>query len=109
MITIPVLDANDSLLEIALEGNTYFLRMSWNSEGEFWVLGLEDYAHNLIIAGIRVVADTPLLSMWRHLPVPPGELVVLLMDDTRQDIRRTDFADGSAALIYTEESEDGAF
>lgn len=109
MITIPVLDANDSLLEIALEANPYFVRMSWNSEGEFWVLGLEDYAHNLIIAGIRVVPDTLLLPMWRHLPVPPGELAVLLMDDTRQDIRRTDFADGSAVLVYSEEGEDVAF
>jgi len=106
MISLPVLDANDSILEVDLEGNTYFLRMSWNSEGEFWVLSIEDYDNNTILAGVRVVPDTPLLGMFHHLMVPPGELWAVLMDDTRQDFLRTDFSDGSAALIYVEEGED---
>lgn len=105
MIDIPVLDVNDSLTEIELSGATYFLRMSWNSEGGFWVLGVEDYAHTLILAGVRVVANSPLLEMWHNLAVPAGELYAVLMDDTREEVLRTDFADGTCSLIYVEPGE----
>lgn len=105
MIRIPVLDVNDSLLEIELEGDVFFLRMSWNSEGEFWVLALEDYARNIILAGIRVVPNVPLLSMFRHLALPLGEIYAVLLDSTRQDFLRTDFADSSAELIYIESTD----
>jgi hypothetical protein len=105
MIRIPVLDANDSLLEIELEGDVFFLRMSWNSEGEFWVLSLEDYAYNIIVAGVRVVPNVPLLEMFRHLALPSGEIYAVLLDATRQDLLRTDFADGSAELIYVESTD----
>jgi hypothetical protein len=106
MIRIPVLDANDSLLEIELEGSVFFLRMSWNSEGEFWVLGLEDYARNVILAGVRVVPNSPLLSMFRHLPIPLGEIYAVLLASTREDLLRTDFADDSAELVYVESTDE---
>lgn len=100
MISIPVIDANDSVIEVEMDDAVYFVRMSWNSEAEFWVLGLEDYAQNEILAGIRIVPDTPLLAMFRHLAVPPGEIYAVLLDETRSDLLRTDFVDGSAGLIY---------
>lgn len=106
MMRIPVLDVNDSLAEVQFEDETYFLRMSWNSEGAFWVLSLEDYTHSVIVAGMVVVADTPLLAMFRHLGVPPGELYAVLLDDTRQTIGRADFTTGDAVLVYVEEDED---
>lgn len=105
MRSIPAIDANDYVLEIELEGDGYFLRMSWNSEGEFWVLGVEDYARVTIIAGIRVVPNVPLLAMFNHLLLPRGEIYAVLMDDTRQDFLRNDFIDGSAEMVYLEEGE----
>ena len=106
MIDIPILDANDSIVEVDFEGDAYFVRMSWNSEGEFWAMTLEDYAHNVLVAGVLVVPDTPLLGMFRHLGTPPGEVWAVLMDDTRQTIGRQDFVLGDAALVYIEEDED---
>lgn len=108
MIEIPVIDANDSLTEVELEGNTYFLRMSWNSEGEFWVMAIEDYTNSTILAGVRVVPDVPLLAMLHHLAVPRGEFWAILMDETRQDFTRDDFTAGTGALVYVEEDEDVA-
>ena len=105
MIEIPVLDANDSQIEVEMTGETFFLNMSWNSEGAFWVMSLEDYAHNLIVAGARVTANGELLGMFRHYQVPPGTLWCVLMDDQRGDLMRTDFADGSAFLVYVEPGE----
>lgn len=106
MIRIPVLDANDSLLEIELDGETFFLHFSWNSEGEFWSLGLEDYARNVILAGVRMVPNTPLFSMFRHLSIPAGEIYAVLLDSTREDLLRTDFADDSAELVYVESTDE---
>lgn len=108
MLNIPVLDANDSILEADFEGVSYFVRMSWNSEGEFWTLTLEDYAHNVIVAGVAVVPDTPLLAMFRHLGTPAGEIWAVLLNETRQTIGRSDFVTGDAALVYIEEGEDVA-
>lgn len=105
MTEIEVLDVNDSLTEIELSGATYFLRMSWNSEGAFWVLGVEDYAHTLILAGVRVVPNVPLLDLWHNRAVPPGDLYAVLLDDTREELLRTDFADGTASLVYLEPGE----
>lgn len=105
MRSIPAIDANDYVLEIELEGDVYFLRMSWNSEGEFWVLGVQDYARTVVIAGIRVVPNVPLLEMFHHLALPRGEIYAVLMDDTRQDFLRGDFVDGSASMVYLGENE----
>lgn len=105
MRLIPAIDANDYVLEIELEGDGYFLRMSWNSEGEFWVLGVQDYARTTIIAGIKVVPNVPLLAMFHHLALPRGEIYAVLMDDTRQEFLREDFVDGSATMVYLEEGE----
>lgn len=106
MIKIPVIDANDSIVEVEFEGQTYFVRMSWNSEGEIWVMTMEDYTHTVLVAGVVVVPGAPLLEMFRHLGVPPGEIWAVLLDDTRETIDRDDFTTGDAALIYVEEDED---
>lgn len=47
MIVIPVLDANDSLTEVELDGITYFLRLSCNSEAELWALSIENVYNEL--------------------------------------------------------------
>ena len=106
MIEIRVIDANDSVQEVALDGDVFFLRMSWTSEGEFWSLGVEDFDRTVVLAGIRVVPDSPLLEMFRHLAVPKGELYAVLMDETRGDFVRSDFVTGTAHLVYVEEGED---
>lgn len=106
MMIIPPFDANDYVTECEFEGQVYFVRMSWNSEGEFWVLGLEDYTHSTILSGIRVVADAPLLKMFRHYDVPPGELVAVKLDVSTPDIGRDDFIIDAAELVYIESTED---
>ena len=71
-----------------------------------WVLTMEDYTHTVLVAGVVVVPGVPLLGMFRHLGVPPGEVWAVLLDDTRQTIGRADFTTGDAALVYVEEDED---
>ncbi len=109
MIVIPVLDANDSLTEVELEGVTYFFQLSWNSEAELWTLSIENAYNEVIVAGIAVAPDTPLLARYRHLAVPAGELVAVA-PDRRNTISRTALPAGEVALIYVDSTEvaDGA-
>ena len=104
MLTIPVIDANDSLTEVELEGRTYFLHLSWNSEAELWVLGVENANNEVIIAGIALVPDTPLLAQYRHLDLPPGDMVALA-PDRRDTISREALPAGDVALIYATAEE----
>lgn len=104
MLKIPVLDANDSLTEVELDGLTYFLRLSWNSEAELWALSIENAYNEIIVAGIAVIPDTPLLGAYRHLAVPAGELVALA-PDRRDTVGRGALAAGDVALIYVDAEE----
>lgn len=104
MIVIPVIDANDSLTEVELEGRIYFFQLSWNSEAELWTLSIENAYNEVIVAGIGMVPDTPLLARYRHLPVPPGELVALA-PDRRNAISREALPAGQVALVYVESAE----
>lgn len=106
MIEIPAIDQNDYIVECELDGDVYYVRMSWNSEGEFWVLSIEDYARVVLIAGVKVVPFAPLLSMFHHLDLPPGEIYGVLMDATREQFVRSDFVDGSGHMVYVEAGED---
>lgn len=99
MFRIPVLDANDSLTEIVLDDETFFLRLSWNSEGELWTLSIENAHNDAIVDGIAVVPDTPLLQRYRHLHVPAGDLVAV-SPDLRDTIGREDLPSGDVALVY---------
>ncbi len=99
MIQILVPDANDSIMEVELDGLTFFLRLSWNGEAQQWVLSVENAYNELIVAGVAVVPDTRLLAAYRHLAVPPGELVALA-PDRRDAISRSALPSGDVALLY---------
>lgn len=104
MIQIPIPDVNDSLTEVELDGATFFLRLSWNSEADLWALSIENAYNELIVAGIVVLPGSPLLAGYRHLTVPAGELVALA-PDRRDTISRHALPSGEVALIYVEAQE----
>lgn len=104
MIQIPVLDANDSLTEVELDGATYFLGLSWNSEYEAWSLSIENAYNEVVVAGVALVPDTSLLAQYRHLPVPAGELIALA-PDRRDTVSRAALAAGEVGLMYVAVSE----
>lgn len=99
MNIIPVIDANDSLLEAELDGRTYFLNLSWNSEARLWTLSIENADNELIISSILLSPNKPLLKPYRHLSVPAGEMVAILENNNTM-IGRQDFVTGIAKLVY---------
>ncbi|WP_454691124.1 phage baseplate plug family protein [Achromobacter aloeverae] len=104
MIQISVPDYNDSITEVELDGVTYFLRFSWNSEAQMWVMSIENAYNDVIVAGIAIVPDTPLLSGYRSLAVPAGELVAVSPDGGNA-IGRDALPSGDVAFIYVEADE----
>ena len=104
MIQIQVLDANDSLTEVELDGVTYFLGLGWNSEFEAWAMSIENAYNEVVVAGIALVPDTPLLAQYRHLPVPAGELIALA-PDRRNTISRAALPSGEVGLMYVSVEE----
>jgi len=109
MIKITLSDANDFLLSVTLDSESFKLRFSWNDTASFWTMGIRDEDNTSIIEGIRCVPNYPMLAQYRRPTLPKGELICIVMDDTKTDICRDDFVDSKAYLVYIPEDElDGA-
>lgn len=104
MIEIPFVDQNDFITEAALEDVTYFLRFSWNTEGQFWVMGIQDSQRGSLLQGVLLVPNVALLPQFRAWDVPPGEFVAYMDNDFGQ-IDRYSFLNGQATLWYLTEAE----
>lgn len=104
MFAIPTIDANDQLLEVELDVETFFIRLSWNSEGSFWAMEIQNYNQETLVAGIVVVPNVPLLARFHYLDVPPGELLALVLGDDA-GIARDGFIRGQAELVYVSAAE----
>lgn len=63
--------------ETELDGSVYQLDFDWNAREAAWYLSLSDISGTLIVAGVKLVPNWPLLRRLRHALRPPGELVVL--------------------------------
>ncbi|WP_314878783.1 phage baseplate plug protein [Haemophilus parahaemolyticus] len=99
MIEINVPDYNDSLLEVELDEETFFLHFSWNETGEFWTLGIENAYNNELVSSLKILPERPLLQFVRNEHLPLGELVAVRTDN-EQAIGRNDFKNGKATLFY---------
>lgn len=73
------LDGNgpDRRAVVDLSGEDFTIRMRWNARVSRWVLDLSDAAGALVVAGIALVVDKPLLWWCRSDRRPQGELVVV--------------------------------
>ncbi|MBF1221554.1 MAG: hypothetical protein HXM21_00090 [Haemophilus influenzae] len=99
MIEINVPDYNDSLLEVELDEETFFLHFSWNETGEFWTLGIENAYNNELVSSLKILPERPLLQFVRNEHLPLGDLIAI-RSDNGQVIRRDDFKNGKATLFY---------
>ncbi len=88
-----------------LDGVTYGLTFRWNNRVEQWVMDLSDGEGTLLVAGIRVVIDTPLLARYRgRANTPPGEMMAI--DTSGQSMESDLEAIGRrVVLFYVEAAE----
>lgn len=103
MQTIELYGDDDYYIQLLGDGVLFYLHMQWNSEAEFWSLALEDYNRVLIVSGVKVVPNVRLLKLYNYVDgMPAGELIAL---SNSQEIRKNDFSDGYAQMVYVTASE----
>lgn len=105
MIKIPLIDANDFVVEAELDDVTYYLQFSWNNEANYWSLSIENANNESILSGLRIVTNWPLLFKYQHLNLPKGDLIAVSLDKRKTDIGRNDFVDNIVELVYISQAE----
>lgn len=99
MITIPIPNLNDSLLEVELDDEIFFLHFSWNSTGEYWTMAIENAYNDEILTGVKLLPSRFLLKKFSDDTLPLGDFIVV-REDERQTVGREDFSAKKATLIY---------
>lgn len=108
MVTISMVNKNDFVEGVKLDGVSYKIRMSWNDLAAKWMLDLRTADNIDIVKGIAVVPNFPLLAQHKRENVPRGELMAVCTNDKlaeNQEIPRDGFCSGRFSLIYIPEAE----
>jgi hypothetical protein len=84
---------------VELDGVNYDLLFRWNHRDGTWMLTIAPEQEAPILAGIRVVADTPLIEFCGHADKPHGTLMAV---DTSGQGRAPGLQDlgGRVMLLY---------
>ena len=103
---ISVPDRNDSVMRVNLDGTYYYLRVTWNAYGEFWMLSIpEKLKHScaLTVTMQMKIGMAKLVpgAIWNFYYLnsngPPG---ILGVQTDKERIGRQDFVDAVAHLYY---------
>ena len=109
MIQISMLDANDFVQTVSIEGEAYKLHFAWNDFAGQWTMGVRTMQGIDIARGIAVVPNFPLLMQYHRTEgLPRGEFMAVVVDSEKADsqtIGRKDFVDGKFSLVYIPEVE----
>ena len=109
MIQISMIDANDFVEQVTLDGEAYKLHFSWNDFAQQWTVDVRNMQNEDIVRGIAVVPNYPLfLQQKRATGLPRGELMAVVVDSSKKDnqtIGRKSFVDGLYSLVYVPEVE----
>lgn len=104
-IIIPIKDNPNHSLKIELEKVLYKLDFIYNTYFNFWSMSIFDEDDNLIVAGVKIVANYPMIS---HLNKLKGDFICQIAN-TKAEINRTSFSGSEAILLYLTEAEIEAF
>lgn len=90
---------NDMVIQMTFDNAVYFVHLAYNSETDSWAIGLLDANSQLLIDGLSIVANYPLLSRVRQPAFPPGEIVAVA-PLSREEITYDSLVNGDTQLIY---------
>ena len=111
MQKISMIDSNDFVLSVTLDGTAYKLHFGWNSRAAQWSVDVRDSTNVDIVRGIAVVPNFPLFKQCERDGLPMGELMAVSNEPYASDsqiIRHDDFTSGKASLVYITEAEKSA-
>jgi len=65
-------------LEVNMDNVTFRLTLKFNSRDEAWYMTIFDANGTLLRAGLKIVSDFSLLTLWQDINVrPAGEIITL--------------------------------
>lgn len=86
---------------VALSGVVFGFRFYFNRRDQHWYFDMTDAAGVLLRAGMKVVADFPLLRQWTQQNRPDGELSSIAATDTDPGLEDLG---ALALLVYDDEN-----
>ena len=94
-IVIDLPQMNDSFSRVSLSGTAYYIRMTYNDTGGYWMFGLYDARRQPIIEGVRVVNDFPLNAFCSDQRIPSGVFGVIGSEPGHDS-----FITGASKLVF---------
>jgi len=83
MIRIPIRsDIYWYIENVELNGSVFRLEIAWNTRGQRWYLSILTSDGEMIVAGIPLVVDTPLINRFADRRLPYG--LLMMVDTTGQ-------------------------
>jgi hypothetical protein len=89
-------------LQVELDGLVFGLLLQWNDRDDAWWLSIATESGDLIVSGIRVIANTPLLRQFVGEAMPEGELTAIDTRSPPSDPPGLDELGDVVLLVYEE-------
>jgi hypothetical protein len=95
-VTIPMDNVADFFEKVTLDGGIYGFRFYWNARGAFWSMDISDANANLIVSGVKLIINFPMLLQYHNSALPPGHFVIMDLNPKTQyqEPGRFDFVSG---------------
>lgn len=107
MFVLEVADLNSQAIEAILDDVLFYIVLDWNASGQYWTMAIRNSAYAVLIDGIAVSSNYPLMYQFRYEDTPAGSLIAASTSGkfTNGYIPRDGFATGKFELIYLEEQD----
>ena len=107
MFVLEVADLNSQAIEATLDDVLFYIVLDWNQSGGYWGMAIRNSAYAIVLDGVAVVPNYPLLYQFRYEDTPAGSLVAASTSGkmTSGYIPRDGFASKKFELIYMTEQD----
>lgn len=91
----------DPLYEVRynLEGREYFFTFDWSGKEEVYYLKIEDANRNVLLSGLKLVCNWPLLRRYVDSRLPYGELGIVSLTDDDSPPGLYDLGEGARCVL----------
>lgn len=102
ILEIPVRNDLPSFeFRLVLESVTYFFIFKFNRRRNRWLFDITDQNKTTILAGISMLTDVDIASMFKYRNIPPGLLLVFDTEDKQYNPEHFDLGD-RVKFLYEE-------
>jgi hypothetical protein len=106
MIQLPFRKYPHFTYDIFIDTKTYRFEFKWNARGEYWLMNILTTEDVIIVSGVKLVLNYGLLSDYKYLDVPQGDLFVVDITNNLSKIGYEDFTnERQLAFLYFVEGE----